>query len=143
MNRRTFTKVAAVSLPAALTAAPTAPPSSGRMKLGTQHGSTNEILRTIAALGVTDICSRLPSARFDENWSVEGLTKLRERVESFGIKLEAVPLPLSSSYITRSENPHIMLGKDPERDREIEQLCQMIANAAKAGIPLLKYNLTI
>ena len=36
-----------------------------------------------------------------------------------------------------------MLGKSPERDREIDQICQMIRNAAKAGIPAVKYNLTI
>jgi mannonate dehydratase len=113
------------------------------MKLGTQHGSTDEILRTIAALGVTHICSSLPSAKFDTNWSVEGLTRLREHVESFGIRLEAVPLPLSSSYITKSENPNIMLGKSPERDREIDNICHMIENCSRAGIPAVKYNLTI
>jgi mannonate dehydratase len=86
---------------------------------------------------------RLPSTKFDEQWSVEGLTKFRERVESFGIKLDAVPLPLSSAYITRAENPNIMLGKSPERDREIDDLCQMIRNAARAGIPMLKYNMSI
>src|SRR4051812_3568270 len=142
MNRRTFTKVAAVSLPVRLAAAPTTPPSSGRMKLGTQHGSTNEILKTIAALGVTDICSSLPSAKFDENWSVEGLSKLRERVESFGIRLESVPLPLSSSYITKSENPDIMLA-GPRRDRQIDDICKMIENCAKAGIFTVKYNMTV
>jgi mannonate dehydratase len=85
----------------------------------------------------------LPSRTFDENWSVEGLTRLRKRVESFGIKLDMVPLPLSSSLISRAENPHIMLGKSPERDREIDQICHMIRNVAKAGIPAVKYNLTI
>jgi mannonate dehydratase len=143
MNRRTFTKLTAASLalsPAARTAAASTP---GKMKLGTQHQSTDEILRILAALGVDHICSDLPSAKFDEAWSVEGLTKLRERVESFGIRLEAVPLPLSSSYITKSENPHIMLGKSPERDREIDNICHMIENSARAGIPLLKYNMTI
>jgi mannonate dehydratase len=101
------------------------------------------MLRILAALGVSHICSELPSAHFDESWSVEGLSKLRERVESFGIRLEAVPLPLSSSYIAKSENPHIMLGQSPERDREIDNICRMIENAARAGIPMLKYNLTI
>ena len=113
------------------------------MKLGTQHGSTDEILRTIAALGVTHICSSLPSAKFDESWSVEGLTRLREHVESFGIQLESVPLPMSSNYITKSESPHIMLGKSPERDREIDNVCKMIENCSRAGIAAVKYNLTI
>ena len=54
-----------------------------------------------------------------------------------------MPLPLSSAYITRAENPNIMLGKSPERDREIDDICQMIRNAARAGIPALEYNMSI
>lgn len=113
-----------------------------KMKAGTQHGGSDDILRTMAAFGVNHICSPLPSRRLDENWSTEGLLRLRERVESFGIRLDMVPLPLSSSYITRAENPNILLGKNPERDREVDDICQMIRNAARAGIPALKYNLT-
>lgn len=144
MQRRNFLKSAAAA-PAALAAqhaigAPVTTPS-GRMKLGTQ--STSTPLHILAALGVDNICSGLPSAKFDEKWSVEGLTKLREHVESFGIKLDLVPLPLSSAYITKSENPNIMLGKSPERDKEIDDICQMIRNASRAGIPCLKYNMSI
>jgi mannonate dehydratase len=97
----------------------------------------------LAALGVNSVCTDLPSARFDERWSVDGLTKLREHVESFGIRLDFVPLPLSSHYITQAENPGIMLGKSPQRDREIDDICQMIRNASRAGIPALKYNVSI
>jgi len=118
-------------------------PAGATMKVGTQHSSTDEVLKIMAALGVNHICSTLPSRTFDENWSVAGLKRLRERVESYGIRLEAVPLPLSSSYITKAENPDIMLGKSPERDREIEDIRHMIRNAAEAGIPTLKYNMTI
>jgi len=119
------------------------PQRAALMKVGTQHDSTNEMLRILAAFGVNNICSSLPSPRVDENWSVEGLIRLRERVESFGISLDMVPLPLSSHYITKAEMPHIMLGKSPERDREIDAICQMIRNAARAGIPALKYNMSI
>ncbi|MFB3828109.1 MAG: mannonate dehydratase [Bryobacteraceae bacterium] len=113
------------------------------MKLGTQHSMAEASLKVLAALGVNNICGTLPSRRLDESWSVEGLMKLRERVESHGIKLDMLPLPLSSAYITRAENPNIMLGKSPERDREIDGICQMIRNASRAGIPALKYNLCI
>ncbi len=115
------------------------------MKVGTQfdRGPSDEILGVLAAFGVNHICSGLPSPRMDECWSIAGLMKLRERIESFGIKLDMVPLPLSSNYITRAENPNIMLGKSPERDREIDQICQLIRNVARAGIPTVKYNLTI
>src|SRR5919108_2816050 len=85
------------------------PPRSlrARMKVGTQHGDSDAILRALAGFGVNHICSRLPSPRLDEAWSVEALTKLRERIESFGITLDMVPLPLSSYEISRSESPAI------------------------------------
>ena len=145
MQRRQFMRVAGIGAagvaPARVSHA--APAKRALMKVGTQHGSTDEILRLCAAFGVNHICSSLPSPRFDASWSVEGLTKLRERVESFGIQLDMVPLPLSSHYITTVEFPHIMLGKSPERDQEIDWICQMIRNAARAGIPALKYNMSI
>jgi mannonate dehydratase len=114
-----------------------------RMKAGDQRSTTDAWLRRLAAYGVNHVCSTLPSTVLDENWSAEGLSRLRERVESFGIRLDMVPLPLSSGGITRAENPNLLLGKDPERDREIDQICRMIQNAAKAGIPAVKYNLNI
>jgi mannonate dehydratase len=135
---------ASLGLPAPARAA--VPPRKSQkvlMRAGHQHDHSEETLRVLAAFGVNQICSALPSRRMDENWTVEGLTRLRERVESHGIKLEMVPLPLSSSDIARAENPNIMLGKSPERDREIDDICRMIANAAKAGIPAVKYNLTL
>jgi mannonate dehydratase len=118
-------------------------PKPARMKAGTQHGDSDAILRVLAGFGVNHICSRLPSATLDEAWSTEALMRLRDRVESFGITLDMVPLPLSSYEISRSENPAILLGRDPDRDRQIDAICQMIRNASRAGIPSLKYNLTI
>lgn len=141
VRRRFVQQLAAVPFVPQIRAA--APAAAGRMKLGTQHDSSDATLHALAAFGVNHICSRLPSEKFDENWSVEGLTKLRERVESYGVTLDMVPLPLSSSYITKAENPNIMLGKSPERDHEIDNICQMIRNCAKAGIPSVKYNMSI
>ncbi len=113
------------------------------MKVGTQHGSSDEILTVLSALGVGNICAALPSERLDERWSVDGLRALRDRVEKFGLHLDMLPLPMSSHYITGAENANIMLGKSPERDREIDTLCRMIENASRAGIPALKYNMSI
>jgi mannonate dehydratase len=118
-------------------------PKKGRMKAGQQHRSSDADLRFLAALGVGHICSALPSRTFDDNWSVAGLSRLRERVERFGIQLDMVPLPMSSSPVARAESPNIPLGRSPQRDREIEHIAQMIRNAAKAGIPAVKYNFTL
>jgi mannonate dehydratase len=152
MDRRDFltnTVAGAAVLGAARPAAAQHDPAGARpgkkalLKAGHQHRSADADLRLLAALGVNHICSALPSRTLDDAWSVEGLTRLRERVEGFGVKLDMVPLPLSNAPVAKAENPHIMLGKSPERDREIDQICQMIRNAARAGIPAVKYNLTL
>jgi mannonate dehydratase len=129
---------------ARVAAQPGAKPASSakvRMKAGTQHGDSDSILRVLAGFGVNHICSRLPSATMDDAWSVESLTKLRERVESFGLRLDMVPLPLSSYEISRNETPGILLAS-ADRDKQIDNICQMIRNTARAGIPSVKYNLT-
>jgi mannonate dehydratase len=142
VRRRDFFEVGAALAASQSTRAQNA---AGRahMKLGTQHGDSDEILRVMAAFGVNHICSTTPSAKgLDESWSVDGLMRLRERIEEYGIRLEMVQLPTNAS-ITNSGIKNVMLGKSPERDREIDGICQMIRNSARAGIPILKYNLTI
>src|SRR5580658_3841017 len=136
MNRRKFLGSAISSTSMMGVRAAQLPAARGKalMKAGTQHDSADEALPALAAFGVDHICSTLPSSKLDAHWSVDELTRLRERVESHGIKLDMVPLPLSSNYITKYENPEILLGKSPERDREIDEICQMIRNAAQAGI---------
>jgi mannonate dehydratase len=160
MNRREFVRLAGAGLPAAALAeavvsaqqaqapaksgiaAPTTSPKV-KMKVGTQHGHSDAILRACAAFGVNNICSGLPSAKVDEAWSVDGLSKLRDVVASHGISLDMVPLPMSSSEISRAELPAIYLGKSPERDRSIDDICQLIRNCARAGIMQVKYNFTL
>jgi mannonate dehydratase len=158
MHRRDFVRLAGIGMassPARALAAtsevlqtPASPrrapsPRKALMTVGTQHDSSDEVLGILAPLGVTHICSRLPSERLDDQWSADGLMRLRERVERFGVTLDMVPLPMSSNAIARAENPNILLGKSPERDREIDDICQMIRNTGRAGIPSLKYNLTL
>jgi mannonate dehydratase len=154
VDRRDFARLAGGTLLGALsgervaTAAPledaSASPVRTRplMKVGTQHGSSDEVLTVLAALGVDNICADLPSERLDGLWSVESLRNLRERVESFGIHLDMLPLPMSSHPIGRAEYPSILLARSPERERAIDDICRMIRNTAEAGIPALKYNLT-
>ena len=50
---------------------------------------------------------------------------------------------LASRHIDREKNPAIMLGQSPQRDRDIEAVQTMIKNCAAAGIPCLKYNMSI
>src|SRR5262245_1271200 len=160
MKRREFVRLAAAGLPVpalaeALVAAQQAqsPAQSGvvapttstkvKMKVGTQHGDSDAILRACAALGVNNICGSLPSEKMDDAWSVDALSRRRERVESFGIALDMLPLPMSSYEISRAEMPAIFLGRSPDRDRDIDHICEMIRNCARAGIMQVKYNFTI
>src|SRR5438128_8627312 len=151
ISRREFARLAAVvpvvqafrpagrgaeSPAVASQASPVARPSQGRatIKVGTQHGDSDAILRAMAGFGVNHICSRLPSERFDEKWSVDSLSRLRERVESFGITLDMVPLPMSSNEISRLAVPYIMLGKSPERDRETYAARALSRTNARASL---------
>ena len=108
MNRRDFARLAGTALSAGafseslveaqVAARPAAPRAAtrARMKVGTQHGDSDEILKVLAGFGVNHVCSRLPAPAMGPAWSVDSLSRLRERVESFGITLDMVPLPMSS-----------------------------------------------
>ena len=61
-----------------------------------------------------------------------------EKIESFGLTLDMIPLA-HIGIAERNEYPNIMLGKSPERDREIERICEVIRSTAAAGIPAMKY----
>ncbi|MCC6859997.1 MAG: mannonate dehydratase [Bryobacterales bacterium] len=144
-HRRSFIQAAAVGAVASQGRAVAQRRKTGLpvlMKVGTQQGHSPQLLRALAAFGVPEICSGEIAPRLNENWSVDGLRRLRDQVASFGIRLSLIPLPMSSSPITRANYPNILLGKSPERDAEIEEISQMIRNAGKAGIPAVKYNLT-
>lgn len=112
------------------------------MHVGTQLKARNDDdYRVFAQLGVNHICG-YPDGDSSQ-WTVDHLTQYREHVESFGLKLDFIPLPLNSHEISVAENPNIMLGKSPERDREIELMQNIVKNCALAGIPAVKYNLTL
>ena len=113
------------------------------MKLGMQDHMTDDDLAFYSAAGVEAVCGWLPSRKLDDPWSVAGLLRERERVESYGIKLAMVPLPMSSVEIEKAEYPSILLGSSPDRDRAIDDICQMIRNVGAAGIPAVKYNMTL
>ena len=108
------------------------------LKLGTQHGDSDDILKVMAAFGVNHICALPPG----NDWSLDALSRKREHIESFGIQADALRL-IHPNYISRSETEYIMLGKDPERQREIDAISEKIRNAARAGFPMLTYNLTM
>src|SRR3954453_6606455 len=112
MNRRKFFETAggAAALAEAALAQRPAPPAQAAsatrkatMHAGTQHSDKDEVLSVMSSLGVNHICSGEISPSLDEKWSVEGLSRLRDRVAKHGVSLDMVPIPLPSAYISRAE----------------------------------------
>ena len=107
--------------------------------------------------GVDHICGYPDNEADPASWTVESLTKLRERCAQQGVSLDMVQFPmLSSASIDRMTAQHdmnpqlvaglgkaIMLGKDPDRQREIEFAQTIVRNCARAGIPAIKYNMNL
>lgn len=159
MDRRKFIAsigtgmVAAGCAPQLGTAQPVAldpgplPKPSGRLrpKLGCQSGpATDEHFAFFARYGVNNICARAPVSEGRLHSTVAELTDLKGMAERHGLSLDILdPMMLPSSHIDRERNPAIMLGESPQRDRDIEQFQQLIRNCAAAGIPCIKYNMSI
>ncbi len=116
------------------------------MYVGTQVAARNDTeYRTWAQLGLKHICGYPPGSWW--SWTRPVLEAYREKVEKAGLILDMTTLPLNSSRIdsptAKHEAPNVMLGKSPERDREIEAINKFIENCAKAGIPAVKYNMNL
>jgi mannonate dehydratase len=114
-------------------------------KVGCQEGPTNdEWLRFFARHGVRNICGVLGGKPDGTVYTADELSALRERCERHGISLDMMTDPyLRPTPIDDSRHAAIMMGQSPERDREIEKVQTLIRNCAKAGVPAIRYNLTI
>lgn len=147
MNRRQFltTTGAAAILADALPSVAIANPTRSRMKVGDQTAPTNEThLKYLARYSVQNICG-YPEIAGDRLYAtVEELNRMVDLAATCGISIDCTAPPfLESSYIDREKHPAIMLAQSPERDRDIESLQTMIRNCAQAGIPSIKYNMSI
>lgn len=161
IERRSFVKAVAVSTVGALVFGssmsasasasednqPANHPAAGKkvlMKVGCQAGDTTpENLEFKARHGVFNIDGGSPKYINGVGWDLEDSLAKREICSKYGISLDAYHLPLGSDGINKAIFPNIMLGKSPERDKEIEMLQQMISVAGKTGVHCLNYNTTI
>ena len=149
MNRRKFfstTGAAAAALSTtSIETASAAPTPPVKMKLGCQSAPTNEThLKYFARYGVRDITGYPEIAGGRLYATVDELKAMRDLAEKNGITIEGIAPPfLASSHIDKEKHPAIMLAQSPERDRDIESLQTMIRNCATAGIPSIKYNMSI
>lgn len=165
MKRREFVSIAGLAGAAALArpglaAAGSQPQraAGARMVAGCQRAPTDaRRLQHFKRHGIDHICGYPDRPDDPASWSVAALSALRERCEAHGVSLNMVQFPtLSSASIDRSSLQHaanplraashgkaIMLGTEPERQREIDQVCTIIRNCAAVGIPAAKYNMNL
>ncbi len=115
------------------------------MHVGCQVSYSPENLRFARQMGVRHVdTSPATGLGIEEggSWRADALSRLREEVETYGLELAAMHLPLTSAGIEKQVWPNIMLGTR-QRDRDIEKVCLSIEAAAKAGVRTLLYNLAV
>jgi mannonate dehydratase len=146
MNRRQFVSVSGAAAAAAIsTGTPAASAPAMKMQLGCQSAPTNEThLKYLARYGVRHICGYPQIADGRLYATVDELNSMVDLAHANGIEVVcAAPPFLTSSHIDHERHPAIMLAQSPERDRDIEALQTFIKNCAAAGIPSIKYNMSI
>ncbi len=112
------------------------------MYAGTQVGArSDDDYRVWAQLGIEHICANPPGR--PAGWTADHLTRFRKHVESFGLTLDMITLGLETTEVSRAQYTNILLGKSPERGKEIEEVSRTIRACAAAGIPAAKYNLDL
>jgi mannonate dehydratase len=115
------------------------------MTVGCQRSPTDaKTLMYLKRHAVEHICGYPPNQSEKSSWSVESLQRLRELCDSNGVALDMVQFPLmASSSIDATDRKAVMLAKEPERQQDIDQACEIIKNCAATGIPAIKYNMTL
>ena len=111
------------------------------MFVGTQYPIRNDTdYEVLAQLGVNHINGYPPGSA--EKWTADVLSAYREKVESYGIKVDMVALPIGTKP-EENLSPNITLGISSDRDREIEVCLNIVRACAESGIPAVKYRLFI
>ena len=100
-----------------------------KMHVGVQGiGTSKPELEFLVRHGVTHMDASV------ENTEVETLLQHKEAAASEGVSLEMIHIGLPRS---------ITLAQDPQRDRDLNTVCETIENAGKAGLRGLNYNFCI
>jgi mannonate dehydratase len=99
------------------------------MVVGMQGDSSEAMLKFYQRFGVRHICGD------PDEWTKDGLLRLKDRCARYDIAVDLVPLGMPRSVA--------MLSDADLRKRQIEQTCDQIRMAAAAQIPAIKYNLTV
>ena len=100
-----------------------------KMHVGVQGMGTSRVeLEFLLRHGVTHMAASVADIE------VETLLKHKEEAAAFGVSLESTHISIPRS---------ITLARDPQRDKDLDEVCRMIENAGKAGLRALFYNFCI
>lgn len=125
-------------------AAGSRPPS--KLKLGCQSGpATDEHFAFLARYGVRHVCASPPLKDSTRLYpTVAELLDVKEMATRHGISVELTESALlRSTHVDAEKHAAIVLAESPERDRDIEAFQTLIRHCAAAGIPAIKYNMSI
>jgi mannonate dehydratase len=117
-----------------------------RMVVGCQRSPTTATMLDFFKRHAVEHINGYPPAGEDEGsgYSADSLKRLRGECEKHGVSLDMVQFPfMSSSHVDRAKRRAIMMGEDPARQQEIDECHAIIKNCAAAGIPAIKYNLSV
>ena len=99
------------------------------MHVGVQGIGTSKMeLEFLVRHGVTHM-----DASVEDN-EVDTLMRHKEEAAAYGVSMEAIHIGVPKS---------ITLAQDPQRDRDLDEVCRWIENAGKAGLRALLYNFCI
>lgn len=115
------------------------------MKLGCQSSpSTDEHFAFLARYGVTHIAAEGERSQGRLYSTADEVKAVREMAEKHKLTLAIFhPLLLPSSHIDKEPHGGIMLASSPEREREVEAFQNQIRACAAAGVPCIKYNMSL
>jgi mannonate dehydratase len=104
-----------------------------RIAVGQGARATDEYLSFSRQIGAAGVQFNTPDLPGEKLWELADLVALRERVESFGLRLEAIENIPNSFYADA------MLGL-PGREAEIENVIATVRNLGRAGIAILGFH---
>src|SRR5262249_20524125 len=104
-----------------------------RVAIGVGRDAGDERLAFARQLGCTGVVVATPPMPGALRWEYDDLVRLRERVESHGLRLEALQNTPASFFDA------VRLGL-PEREQQLEDFQATVRNVGRVGIPVLAYN---
>jgi mannonate dehydratase len=114
----------------------------GTQLSGEKFGEVGDrYLRQLAQLGVKHVC--IDPVGNPHEWTRDVLARHIDRIDAAGLILDMVQLPLSSAGVDKVDSPAVVMGQDPDREREVDGICRLIETLGALGIKSTKYNFNI